>query len=41
MILLLNFMEAPDIVSVCYLCNEAIHEITLIIKMRCEMMFLL
>lgn len=32
MILLLNFMEAPDCVFVCYLCNEAIHEITLIIN---------
>lgn len=28
-------------VRVCYLCNEAIHEITLIINMRCETMLLL
>lgn len=41
MILLLNFMEAPDCVLVCYLCNEAIHEITLIINtyMRWKIIF--
>lgn len=32
--IILNFMKAPDCVFVCYLCNEATHEITLIINLR-------